>query len=243
MSVWPFTRHEITPASLKLDITVTDDGIGIDKAFQKKLFQPFEQESASNNSARTGSGLGLSIVKSLVELMGGTITVNSSKGRGSEFKIQHLPCAIVPTVAEPVAPKSFSVSLQGKQILLAEDNAINAEIMTRLLEKKGAQVTVASDGLIVVKQYADSEQYTYDAILMDVQMPNQDGLAATQAIRRLNRPDAHTVPIIALTANAYDDDVRACLKAGMNAHLAKPVATDLLYETLQEWLSNTAPKK
>ena len=238
-----FHTYEITPTSLKMDVTVTDDGIGIDKAFQKKLFQPFEQESTSNNSVRTGSGLGLSIVKSLVELMGGTITVHSSKGRGSEFKIQHLPCAIVPTVAEPVAPKSCSVSLQGKQILLAEDNAINAEIMTRLLEKKGAQVTVAADGLLVVKQYADSEQYAYDAILMDVQMPNQDGLAATQAIRSLNRPDAHTVPIIALTANAYDDDVRACLKAGMDDHLAKPVATEVLYETLQKWVSNTAPKK
>jgi CheY-like chemotaxis protein len=220
-----FDTYEITPTSLKLDVTVKDDGIGIDKAFQKKLFHPFEQESTSNNSMRTGSGLGLSIVKSLVELMGGTITVHSSKGRGSEFKIHHLPCAIVPAVAETVSKKSSPVSLQGKQILLAEDNAINAEIMTRLLEKKGAKVTVATDGLIVVKQYADSEQYTYDAILMDVQMPNQDGLAATQAIRQLNRPDAQSIPIIALTANAYDDDVRTCLKAGMNAHLAKPVAS------------------
>jgi signal transduction histidine kinase/ActR/RegA family two-component response regulator len=238
-----FHNYEITPAALKMDITVKDDGIGIDKAFQKKLFQPFEQESADNNSARTGSGLGLSIVKSLVELMGGTITVKSSKGHGSEFQIRQLPCTIVPTVAEPAVKKSVSVSLQGKHILLAEDNAINAEIMMRLLEKKGAQVTVAADGLIVVKQYADSEQYTYDLILMDVQMPNQDGLAATKAIRGLNRPDAKTVPIIAMTANAYDDDVRTCLKAGMNAHLAKPVATDLLYETLQHWLSATPLKK
>jgi CheY-like chemotaxis protein len=238
-----FHNYEITPAALKMDITVKDDGIGIDKAFQKKLFQPFEQESADNNSARTGSGLGLSIVKSLVELMGGTITVKSSKGHGSEFQIRQLPCTIVPTVAEPAVKKSVSVSLQGKHILLAEDNAINAEIMMRLLEKKGAQVTVAADGLIVVKQYADSEQYTYDLILMDVQMPNQDGLAATKAIRGLNRPDAKTVPIIAMTANAYDDDVRTCLKAGMNAHLAKPVATDLLYETLQHWLSATPLKQ
>ena len=235
--------YDITPASLKMDVTVKDDGIGIGKDFQKKLFQPFEQESASNNSARTGSGLGLAIVKSLVELMGGTITVSSSKGHGSEFKIQHLPCTIAPAVAEPVTPKSSPVSLQGKQILLAEDNAINAEIVTRLLEKKGARVTLAADGLLVVKRYADSEQYAYDAILMDVQMPHQDGLAAAKAIRRLNRPDAQTVPIIAMTANAYDEDVRTCLKSGMNAHLAKPIATDLLYETLQHWLSNTVPKK
>jgi signal transduction histidine kinase/AmiR/NasT family two-component response regulator len=238
-----FDTYEVTPTSLKLDVTVKDDGIGIDKAFQKKLFDPFEQESTSNNSMRTGSGLGLSIVKSLVELMDGTITVHSSKGHGSEFKIHHLPCTIVPAVAETVSKKSSPVSLQGKQFLLAEDNAINAEIMTRLLEKKGAKVTVATDGLIVVKQYADSEQYTYDAILMDVQMPNQDGLAATQAIRQLNRPDAQSIPIIALTANAYDEDIRTCLKAGMNAHLAKPIASDLLYETLKHWLSNTATKK
>lgn len=238
-----FNTYEIAPGSLKMDITVKDDGIGIDKDFQKKLFRPFEQEFTSNTSVRTGSGLGLAIVKSLVDLMGGTITVQSSKGHGSEFTIHHLPCIIAPTVEETVSKKSSPVSLQGKQILLAEDNAINAEIMTRLLEKKGAKVTVATDGLLVVKQYADSEQYTYDAILMDVQMPNQDGLAATKAIRQLNRPDAQSVPIIALTANAYDEDVRTCLKAGMNAHLAKPVATDLLYETLQYWLSNTTTKK
>ena len=238
-----FHSYEITPTSLKLDVTVTDDGIGIDKAFQKKLFQPFEQEYTDSNAVRFGSGLGLAIVKSLVELMGGTITVQSERGKGSRFKIRGLSFPIVPDVQTPAAKENLPISLAGKHILLAEDNAINAEIVARLLQKKGARVVIATDGTIVVKQYADSEQYSFDAILMDVQMPHQDGLAATKAIRKLDRPDARTVPIIAMTANAFEDDIRICLEAGMNAHLAKPVVTDILYQTLQEWVNTPVEKK
>ena len=235
--------YDITETSLKMDITVTDDGIGMSREFQQKLFQPFEQEYTDSNVVRFGSGLGLAIVKSLVELMGGTITVQSERGQGSRFKIHGLSFPIVPQVLEPAIQKNPPISLTGKCILLAEDNAINAEIVTRLLQKKGAQVVVAVDGITVVKQYAESEQYSFDAVLMDVQMPNQDGLEATRIIRKLDRPDAQTVPIIAMTANAFEDDIRTCLEAGMNAHLAKPVATDLLYQTLQKWLDATIQKK
>ena len=235
--------YEITDSSLKLDITVTDDGIGMSREFQQKLFQPFEQEYTDSNAVRFGSGLGLAIVKSLVELMGGTITVQSERGKGSRFKIRGLSFPIVPDVQTPAAKENLPTSLAGKHILLAEDNAINAEIVARLLQKKGARVVIATDGTIVVKQYADSEQYSFDAILMDVQMPHQDGLAATKAIRKLDRPDARTVPIIAMTANAFEDDIRICLDAGMNAHLAKPVVTDVLYQTLQEWVNTPVEKK
>lgn len=236
-------NYDITENSLKLDITVTDDGIGISREFQQKLFQPFEQEYTDSNAVRFGSGLGLAIVKSLVELMGGTITVQSERGLGSHFIIHGLSFPIVPQVPEPAVQENLAISLAGKHILLAEDNAINAEIVTRLLQKKGAQVAVATDGITVVNQFADSEQYSFDAILMDVQMPHQDGLEATRIIRKLDRPDAHTVPIIAMTANAFEDDIRTCIEAGMNAHLAKPVATDLLYQTLQKWLDVTIPNK
>ena len=235
--------YEITDSSLKLDITVTDDGIGMSREFQQKLFQPFEQEYTDSNAVRFGSGLGLAIVKSLVELMGGTITVQSERGKGSRFKIRGLSFPIVPDVQTPAAKENLPISLAGKHILLAEDNAINAEIVARLLQKKGARVVIATDGTIVVKQYADSEQYSFDAILMDVQMPHQDGLAATRAIRKLDRPDARTVPIIAMTANAFEDDIRICLEAGMNAHLAKPVVTDVLYQTLQEWIDRQTKEK
>jgi len=122
--------------------------------------------------------------------------------------------------------------LTGKHILVVEDNAINAEIVLRLLQKKGANGVVAAEGSNAVKQYADAEQYHFDAILMDVQMPVMDGLEATRRIRAMNRPDAKSVPIIAMTANAYAEDVDDCLKAGMNAHIAKPINVVEMFRTL-----------
>jgi len=218
---------------LESDFVVRDDGIGINPAFQKRMFEPFEQEYTDVSASRSGSGLGLAIVRSMVELMGGTISVESSLGRGSTFTV-HLRLPIVPDGgAAPRTPED-SGALRGKRILVAEDNAINGEIVMQLLRSRGASVTLAADGAQALKQYMDSEQYAYDAILMDVRMPVMDGLQAARAIRRLDRPDARTVPIAALTANAFDEDVRACLAAGMNAHIAKPIEPARLCAKLGE---------
>jgi len=234
--VWlEFKHHQVQRDNLTLDMVVRDSGIGMSEEFQRKMFQPFEQEFTEYNSKRTGSGLGLSIVKSLVDLMGGTIKVQSTKGVGTEITIQ-LSFKITPKVETTTVKEQAIISLQDKCILVVEDNAINAEIVLRLLQKKGAIGVVATDGSNAVKQYADAEQYYFDAILMDVQMPVMDGLEATRRIRALNRPDAKTVPIIAMTANAYNEDIQTCLQAGMDAHLAKPLDVSAMYKILGQYI-------
>jgi signal transduction histidine kinase/CheY-like chemotaxis protein len=231
-----FFNHMVHDQRLSMDIRVSDNGIGISSAFQKKLFQPFEQENSGRNDARIGSGLGLAIVKSLVDLMGGTIFVDSTPGQGSTFTI-HLDFPIVSDTDSSTANKSdSSIDLTGKRILVVEDNAINGEIVSLLLEKKGAKVLLAINGLEAVTQYANAGEHYFDAILMDVRMPLMDGLEATQEIRALPRPDAKAIPILAMTANAYADDIAECLSAGMNAHIAKPVDPDILFHTLKEYL-------
>lgn len=227
---------------LAISISVLDTGIGMSKDFQKKLFQPFEQEYTGNTASRSGSGLGLAIAKSLVDLMNGTIKVNSEPGKGSEFTVS-LAFPIVPAIAEQAFVEDTAITLAGKQILIAEDNAINGEIVMLLLQKKGARATIATDGKNAVMQYADSDQYHFDAILMDIQMPLMDGLEATREIRKLDRPDAKTIPIIAMTANAYAEDVKVCLEAGMNAHIAKPINPDKLFRTIWEWINCGQAKK
>jgi len=215
------------------DYVVEDDGIGMSPEFRTHLFQPFEQENTLKNSARIGSGLGLSIVKNLVDAMGGSITVESEQGKGSKFTV-HLVLETCPgekerTVADTtIRPRR----LDGLNMLVAEDNAINAEISSRLLKRVGVFVDVAENGKIAVDRFAKSPEGTYDAILMDVRMPVMDGLEATRQIRSLPRNDAKTVTIIAMTANAYQQDIKECLAAGMNSHLAKPVEPDDLYQEI-----------
>ena len=234
--VWlEFTRHQLKDDYLTVQMLVKDNGIGMSPEFQQKLFQPFEQEYTEYNAIRAGSGLGLAIVKSLVELMQGTISVKSLQGQGTEFTVQ-LTFKIAPKVKTSSEEVHLPVSLVGKHILVAEDNAINAEIVLRLLQKKGAIGVVAADGRNAVKQYSDAEQYHFAAILMDVQMPLMDGLEATRRIRALTRPDAKTVPIIAMTANAYTEDIEACLAAGMDAHIAKPLDVKAMFATLAQFI-------
>ena len=232
-----FANHQVKEGRLELDILIRDHGIGMSEAFQKRLFQPFEQENMDRSAGRQGSGLGLAIVKKLVELMGGTIKLRSTKGRGTQVQL-HLPFLIAPEVElkEAAQPVPADLDLNGRRILVVEDNAINAEIVLRLLQKKGAAVVVAVDGANAVKQYAEEEQYFFDLVLMDVQMPVLDGLEATRRIRGLRRPDAKTVPIIAMTANAFAEDVQACRAAGMNAHVAKPINIRKFFATLAEQL-------
>ena len=215
-----------------LNIVVTDDGQGMSEEFQRRMFDSFTQEHDSDTARMQGTGLGLAIVKNLVDLMGGTISVESALGQGTSF---HVSIPAVIASGEPVGEatvSSESASIVGRHILLFEDNEINARIARALLERRGAIVDHASDGLGGLAMFSQSEPFHYDAILMDLRMPEMNGYEATHAIRGLERADASSVPIIAMTANAYEEDVRRCLDAGMNAHLSKPIDPDALMSVL-----------
>lgn len=199
---------------------IADTGIGMSQEFLKHVFEPFARESSAAGAVG-GTGLGMPIVKQLVELMGGSIKVSSKLNVGSTFVIS-IPFkpAVQPQEAEQAASEP---TIEGCRLLLVEDNDLNAEIAATLLEGDGACVSIAGDGAQALEAFAKSPAGTFDAILMDVMMPKMDGLAATRAIRALDRPDAACIPIIAMTGNAFQEDVQECLNAGMNAHLAKPI--------------------
>ena len=177
----------------------------------------------------------MSIVKSLIDKMGGTIAVSSMEGEGSTFVVT-LSFDIAEGQAALTQPSDLSSgSIQGMRLLMTEDNKLNAEITQLLLQDAGATVTLAGDGQQAVDLFASQPPNTYDAILTDMMMPVKDGLTATREIRSMNRPDAKTIPIIAMTANAFQEDAQECLKAGMNAHLAKPLQRDVLIATLAKY--------
>ena len=206
---------------------ISDTGIGMSEEFVDHIFDEFSQEEHGARTQYQGTGLGMAITKRYVDLMGGTISVESKKGVGSTFTVE-LPMEI--TDACEVKKKDYSVGkmdLTGLKILLAEDNDLNAEIAMVQLEELGIQITRASDGEEAVRIFAENPQGTFNLILMDVMMPKMNGYEATKAIRSLpNRPDAAAIPIIAMTANAFAEDVQASLDAGMNGHLSKPIVMD-----------------
>ena len=216
-----------------LRFEILDTGIGMDPEFLPRLFDAFTQEGGGENRYG-GSGLGMSIAKRIVEAMGGSIAVESRKGAGSTFNVT-LPLTVAHAVETPPdAPEApMPMALSDRRVLVAEDVDINAEILAALLETEGVSIDRAENGRQAVERFADSPPDAYDAILMDLRMPVMDGLEATRAIRALDRSDASTVPIVALTANAFEEDVRTCLEAGMNAHLSKPIEPVLLLSTLQ----------
>ena len=222
-----------------LVFTVKDTGIGMDRDFLPRLFEAFTQEDNGNTTRYGGSGLGMAITKSFVDMMGGVIEVESEKGLGSTFRVS-VPLGRVAAAAaqpaEPAAGEAPAVSLAGRHLLIAEDQAMNAEVLADLLELEEMSSEWAENGQLAVERFAQSEAGHFDAILMDMRMPVMDGLAATRTIRQLERPDAATIPIVALTANAFEEDVKQCLQAGMNAHLSKPVDIDLLKQTLSRLL-------
>lgn len=231
------TRFDAAAQTLTIDHTISDNGIGMSVEFQSLLFQPFSQEGRDDISETRGSGLGLAIVKQLVDLMKGTIAVQSVKGKGSSFHV-HLVFPSVPVVKTktPTAPALKSPNeeskLQGKHVLLCEDHPLNQEITKRLLEEKGVSVLIANNGERGVAEFARSPVGYFAAILMDIRMPVMDGYEASKEIRSLAREDAERVPIIAMTADAFTDDIEKALASGMDAHLAKPVSPQALYETL-----------
>jgi signal transduction histidine kinase/CheY-like chemotaxis protein len=223
-----------------LRFTVEDSGIGIGKDFLPRMFEAFTQEDESYTNKYGSTGLGLSITKSIVELMDGHIDVESEKGCGSKFTVTvmlqkslHNGSEYDALGAQKEKPRA---ELAGRTILLAEDVPVNAEIMALVLSMREMKAEHAENGRKALEMFRDHPEGYYDAILMDVRMPEMDGLEATAAIRKLDRPDAKKIPIIALTANAFDEDVQRSLQAGMNAHLSKPIQPEVLYKTLEEML-------
>lgn len=209
---------------------ISDTGIGMSEEFAKHIFEPFSQEHSGARTEYQGTGLGMAIVKELVRQMNGTVTVSSKKGEGTTFVVT-LPFAL----AEPDTAVQKPASIAGLKLLLAEDNELNAEIAQILITDQGAKLTVVTDGKQAVERIANSPAGTFDAVLMDIMMPVMDGLEATRAIRAMDRADAKTIPIIALTANAFEDDAEKCQEAGMNAHLAKPMEIDKLVATVSRF--------
>ncbi|MCI2069604.1 MAG: ATP-binding protein [Bacilli bacterium] len=214
----------------------SDTGCGMSEEFQKHMFEVFTQEERSNNTkVPQGTGLGLAIVKNLVELMGGTIKVQSAINKGTTFTIA-IPGKVTSLTPQKVEEKekADTATIYGKRILLCEDNDLNAEIAEKILEKASVSVTRASDGAEGVKLYLLSAPRAFDAILMDMRMPKMTGIEATLAIRSSNKEDAKDIPIIAMTANAFDSDIKNCLDAGMNAHLSKPIEPKKMFLTIAE---------
>ncbi len=227
-----------------LKFIIKDTGIGMDDTFIPKVFDTFAQEHNDRTDKYGSTGLGMAITKNIVETMNGTISVASKKGVGTEFTVvltlKNFDGLTGDAAETECAPGDAAVlekkraDLQEKHILLAEDVLINAEIIKEILNAKGVKTDHAENGRRVLELFSESENNHYAAILMDVRMPEMDGLEAAQQIRSLKRSDAATVPIIALTANAFDEDVQRSLQAGMNAHLSKPVEPERLYQTLEE---------
>ena len=231
----------------KYRFVVQDDGIGMSEEFQKHIFEPFERERTSTVSKVQGTGLGMAITRSIVDLMGGSISVESASGKGTRFEVVlELPIDIEADTAQKaqaLPEEDDAVSpLSGMKFLCAEDNALNAEILQMLLETKGASCTICSNGQEIVDAFASVRPGEYDMILMDVQMPVMDGLEATRRIRNGENPLGRTIPILAMTANAFLEDMQKSKEAGMDEHLSKPVDISALEQTVKRFRV-TPPRK
>lgn len=227
--------HEFTGESkIRYIVTIADTGIGMSEDYIRTLFEPFSQERVDARSVYSGTGLGMTITKALVDRMNGTIEIESDVGKGSTFTISLTFETVVEGLPETEAAEEES--LQGVHILLAEDNELNVDIAKTLLEDFGAEVDVAENGSIALEMFMEAQEGLYDVILMDCMMPVLNGYEATQAIRGLNRADSMMIPIIAMTANAFDDDIRKCLESGMNDHLAKPFEIIKVIRTIRKYV-------
>lgn len=234
-----------------LEMQVKDNGIGMSEEFMKKIFNPFEQEAPGNARDNVGSGLGLAIVYNLVQLMGGTIHVESKKHRGSRFIVQiplqfvddgihekHLDFSAQETVLYTDENKEETQKLQGLRVLLAEDNELNQEIAIEILTMEGAKVDIAENGCQAVDLFAQQEEGTYDVVLMDIRMPVMNGIEATKAIRAMSRKDALSIPIIAMTANAFSEDKQIAFEAEMTGYMIKPLNIEKLITELETYMKN-----
>ena len=231
-------------------VHVKDTGVGMSEEFLRDgIYKSFSQEYNALSSKNVSTGLGLSIVKRLIEMMSGTIEVESELGKGTEFRVSFDLERVQQVAAARLAGDDtqkyddIHAVLKGRRILLVEDQPLNAEVAKRLLSKMGCEVTWAENGKLGVEAFEASELNYYDAVLMDIRMPVMNGLQSAKGIRSLHRPDSLLVPILAMTANAYDEDVRASLDAGMNDHLAKPIEPQKLYETLAQFISEAGESR
>jgi CheY-like chemotaxis protein len=212
--------------------------------FQKTMFEPFTQENRNDASPTRGSGLGLAITKKVIDLMGGIIDVHSELGKGTSFHIhfEFDSVPVEPAAAAASADAGDNSVLAGRHVLLCEDHPLNQEIARSVLESWGMTVDVAENGEIGVRKFASSSVQFYDVILMDIRMPVMDGYEAARAIRALDRAEAKSVPILAMTADAFQDDIQKCLDAGMNGHIAKPIDPVVMKDLLiQANLRKQAP--
>ena len=227
---------EVVNRRVRIQMQVEDTGIGMSKDFLPKVFDVFAQEHDATTSSYGGSGLGLSIAKNFARMMGGDITVESEIGVGTTFTVEVWLDIVADQQEETVSESIMDVVdfFCGKRILLVEDHPLNTVVARRLLEKQQMEVVHAENGKVALEYFMESEPGEFDAILMDVRMPVMDGIIATQKIRALEREDARTIPIIAMTANAFDEDKQHTYEAGMNAHLAKPIEPRMLYDTLAQ---------
>ena len=228
------------PGYMIVRTSVSDTGIGMSRDYLTKIFDAFTRERNTTKSKITGSGLGMSIVKKYVDLLGGTIDVESELGKGSTFTVtlkHRIADESYYEKKQTENPETCSEILEGKNILLAEDNDLNAEIAEVILERAGLKIERVEDGIQCVNRIMKMPAGTYDMILMDIQMPQMDGYKATRVIRRLPDKDKACIPIIAMTANAFEEDKRKAIAAGMNGHIAKPIQVDKLLSTLKTILT------
>ncbi|MGN0311156.1 MAG: response regulator, partial [Lachnospiraceae bacterium] len=238
---WTNVYQPMGKDRVRLVATIRDEGCGMSEDFMKKLFLPFERENRLSDEKNTGTGLGLSIVKSLVDRMGGEISVESKLGEGTTFTLVLYRQLVKEGRENPVEKKKTQTTgenLAGKRVLVVEDQSLNMEIILRILQHKGMETVGAENGKEALRIFSESAVGQFQLILMDIRMPEMDGIEATRRIRALDRADAKSIPIVAMTANAYDEDREATRRAGMNEHLAKPVDPRELFETIEKLLEN-----
>ena len=235
ISLWIVQKDTAPAGYADFEFHIKDNGIGMSEEFQKHIFEQFARERTSTVSKIQGTGLGMAITKSLVDMMGGRITVKSGQGKGSEFTISlRFPIGEAKTGQTPPAAKASAFT--GKKLLVVEDNELNLEIASTLLKEAGFEVDTAENGKIAVEKVEAASADRYDLILMDIQMPEMDGYEATRRIRALPDAKKAALPIVAMTANAFEDDRKNALHAGMNGHIAKPLDIPKLFQVLSELL-------
>ena len=235
---WEIKGEQLSNNTVKIVSRISDTGCGMSESFLERVFEPFAQEKNSLVNARQGTGLGLAIAKNIVEKMGGTISVESTIGIGTTFTIEFIRNCKQVNDKQNLAQEADDAKniLDGKKVLLCEDHPLNTLVATRLLEKIGMVVDTAENGVMGVKKFSESPENEYAVVLMDIRMPVMDGLEATTKIRALNRQDAKSVPIIAMTANAFAEDKELSKSVGMNEHLSKPIEPKILYKTLSDYI-------
>ena len=235
IGLWIVQKDTAPAGYADFEFHIKDNGIGMSEEFQKHIFEQFARERTSTVSKIQGTGLGMAITKSLVDMMGGRITVKSEQGKGSEFTIS-LRFPVGEAKAGQMIPVSKASDFTGKKLLVVEDNELNLEIASTLLKEAGFEVDTAENGKVAVEKVEAASADRYDLILMDIQMPEMDGYEATRRIRALPDTKKAALPIVAMTANAFEDDRKNALRAGMNGHIAKPLDIPKLFQVLSELL-------